>query len=438
MEQMMNQINQSHQNGSGDNSPSLAAANRSGMASYQQDQGPSPFAGAGNMGQMNHMALMSQMSQFQGMMGGGAVNGGMPGNPQDMMNMMAGSYCGPTNSGPGAPSMAAMYGGGFSGQDGQGMGSMNQMAQMMRKRPMMEGYGDDDVQGPPSKRPNYGQTSDMAALENTNESLAAPAAADDDDEKPSSAPASPRKEHVAIPPSKEGIKFYSRNDVLCGRGGGTNVHPGNRRFRDLINANRRAYLKARKNDKPAISRSIVRTIREMNGRFLKKEEKLGLWFEIGDDGAREKTSQALRQRAPEMRKILFEDEQRQQHVQQQELMQRHQLMGMGQGMPPGMGQGMMGPGMGGNFAQGAMAVSQQGSSGGQGPNNQNNAESLLAKYNMLHQKNWLAQEKNMILQRLAMSGMNSQQLDSNQSNIGNMTTQALLQQGIKPVTPRGA
>eukprot|EP01083_Nonionella_stella_P243234 847751_1 len=103
-----------------------------------------------------------------------------------------------------------------------------------------------------------------------------------------------------------------------------------------------------------------------------------------------------------------------------------------------MGQGMMGPGMGGNFAQGAMAVSQQGSSGGQGPNNQNNAESLLAKYNMLHQKNWLAQEKNMILQRLAMSGMNSQQLDSNQSNIGNMTTQALLQQGIKPVTPRGA
>ena len=122
------------------------------------------------------------------------------------------------------------------------------------------------------------------------------------------------KEHVPIPPSKEGIKFYSRNDVLCGRGGGTNVHPGNRRFRDLINANRRAYLKARKNDKPAISRSIVRTIREMNGRFLKKDEKSGLWFEIGDDGAREKTSQALRQRAPEMRKILFEDEQRQQQV----------------------------------------------------------------------------------------------------------------------------
>ena len=81
----------------------------------------------------------------------------------------------------------------------------------------------------------------------------------------------------SIPPSTEGIKFYSRNDVLCGRGGGTNVHPGNRRFHYLINANMRSYLNARKNDKPAISRFIVRAIREMNGRFLKKDEKLGLY-----------------------------------------------------------------------------------------------------------------------------------------------------------------
>lgn len=41
---------------------------------------------------------------------------------------------------------------------------------------------------------------------------------------------------------------------------------------------------------------------------MKRDEKTGLWFEIGDDAAREKTSQALRQRAPEMRKILFDTE----------------------------------------------------------------------------------------------------------------------------------
>ena len=91
--------------------------------------------------------------------------------------------------------------------------------------------------------------------------------------------------------SEEGVSYFNDNDVLSGRGGGTNVHPGNRHFRDLINLHRRAYLKARKNDKPAISRAIVRAVRENNGQFLKRDEKLGLWFEIGDDAAREKTSQ---------------------------------------------------------------------------------------------------------------------------------------------------
>jgi hypothetical protein len=111
-----------------------------------------------------------------------------------------------------------------------------------------------------------------------------------------------------IPAATVGISDYGENDVLSGRGGGTNVHPGNRNFRDLINLHRRTYLKARKNDKPAISRAIVRSIREVKGKFLKKDEKSGLWFEIGDDAAREKTSQALRQRAPEMRKLLFDTE----------------------------------------------------------------------------------------------------------------------------------
>ena len=168
-----------------------------------------------------------------------------------------------------------------------------QMAQMVRKRQM-----NDFEEEPAAKRTNFNVGLEPNACFN---------------------PVS--NEPNSIPPSTEGIKFYSRNDVLCGRGGGTNVHPGNRRFRDLINANRRSYLKARKNDKPAISRFIVRAIREMNGRFLKKDEKIGLWFEIGDDGAREKTSQGMRQRAPEMKKVLFEDKQRQ----QQEALLQHRL-----------------------------------------------------------------------------------------------------------------
>ena len=109
-----------------------------------------------------------------------------------------------------------------------------------------------------------------------------------------------------VKPNPVGIETYTENDVLSGRGGGTNQHDGNCYFRSLINKNREQYLRAKKNDKPFISLSIVRAIRQRGGRFLKNDEDTGLWYEIGDDAAREKTSQALRQRAPEYRKQLFE------------------------------------------------------------------------------------------------------------------------------------
>mmetsp|Transcript_13941 Transcript_13941/g.16413 ORF Transcript_13941/g.16413 Transcript_13941/m.16413 type:complete len:341 (+) Transcript_13941:54-1076(+) len=108
-----------------------------------------------------------------------------------------------------------------------------------------------------------------------------------------------------IPPSSIGLVFYEDNDVLCGRGGGTNIHCGNRYFRELIHIYRSSYLCARKNDKPEISRMIVNTIRKRKGRFLKVDTSSGLWFEIGNNAAREKTSQALRQRASDYRKILL-------------------------------------------------------------------------------------------------------------------------------------
>jgi hypothetical protein len=145
-----------------------------------------------------------------------------------------------------------------------------------------------------------------------------------------------------IPAATEGTSIFNDADVLSGRGGGTNVHPGNRTFRDLINLHRRAYLKARKNDKPAISRAIVRSIRDATGRFLRKDEKTGLWFEIGDDAAREKTSQALRQRAPEMRKLLFDTEREEaRSVAEDHIRQQRMMMGM----PPDVQPGVMPPGM---------------------------------------------------------------------------------------------
>lgn len=268
-----------------------------------------------------------------------------------------------------------------------------------------------------------------------------------DSELPNSAGNSSMEQDVAA--SNEGIQFYSVNDVLCGRGGGTNVHPGNRRFRDLVNANRRAYLKAKKNDKPTISRSIVQAIRQMNGRFLKKDDAKDLWFEIGDDSAREKTSQALRQRAPEMRKILHEDEQRRQQLQHQQqaehqMMINRQLLALARG-----------GGIGGNYTQ-MNALAGIGHSFnpssmmsnplmGQGGNviNPDLSQSLLANYsNILQQKNWLAQqEQNMIFQRLSMAGINPHSMNNapSQNHLNSsVATEALFQQSFNPVVTRGA
>jgi hypothetical protein len=66
------------------------------------------------------------------------------------------------------------------------------------------------------------------------------------------------------------------------------------------------YLKAKKRDKPAVASIIVEKVREKDGRFLRRvgsnSQGQILWIDIGDDRAREKTCQALREGAPELRR----------------------------------------------------------------------------------------------------------------------------------------
>jgi hypothetical protein len=99
---------------------------------------------------------------------------------------------------------------------------------------------------------------------------------------------------------KGGSLSYTDQDVLSGRGGGTNLHNGNRIYRDLILSHRETYDIASKAKKPGVSRKIVQMIRDRGGRFFRKE-KDGLYYDIGDEASREKTSQALRHRTFEMR-----------------------------------------------------------------------------------------------------------------------------------------
>ena len=57
------------------------------------------------------------------------------------------------------------------------------------------------------------------------------------------------------------------------------------------------YTRVPKNIKRPIARTIAKTIKELNppGRFIRKNVKSGLWFELTDTEAVEKTLQALRE-----------------------------------------------------------------------------------------------------------------------------------------------
>lgn len=100
------------------------------------------------------------------------------------------------------------------------------------------------------------------------------------------------------------IKEPHANDVLYGRGGGTNHHPGNKRYRKLVEERKVDYVNSKRLDKPLVALEIINTWRSQvpPGRFLKLDEPSGLWFDVGDKKAREKTSQALREKAPLLRK----------------------------------------------------------------------------------------------------------------------------------------
>lgn len=124
--------------------------------------------------------------------------------------------------------------------------------------------------------------------------------------------------HTAPIVPVEYVTELREHDVLSGRGGATNSYRGNRAFRVLVKEYQDQYLKAKKRDKPAVASLIVETIRKRGGRFLRRDTSqfrrrpnrndgfdggsLIQWVDIGDERAREKTCQALREGAPEIRR----------------------------------------------------------------------------------------------------------------------------------------
>lgn len=109
---------------------------------------------------------------------------------------------------------------------------------------------------------------------------------------------------VAASQSDAIVRPLGPNDVIFGRGGASNNHVGNRRYRALVAERQPEYVNARKRDKAEIAREIVRTVTGVwGGLFVRKleNEETGAggagnrWVDVGENRAREKTSQALRE-----------------------------------------------------------------------------------------------------------------------------------------------
>jgi hypothetical protein len=74
------------------------------------------------------------------------------------------------------------------------------------------------------------------------------------------------------------------------------------------------YVNSKRLDKPLVALEIITAWRQQipKGRFLKLDESTELWNDVGDKKAREKTSQALREKAPLIRKQFEQGQQQQQ------------------------------------------------------------------------------------------------------------------------------
>ena len=108
----------------------------------------------------------------------------------------------------------------------------------------------------------------------------------------------PRAKGGSIPPPRVNIEpnhggpisILNENDVLSGRGGRINNHPGNITFRRIVEEYKVEYLdpRTRKLEKAHVAARLVSQIRCSNppGRFLKEDtDNPGKFVEIGDQKA---------------------------------------------------------------------------------------------------------------------------------------------------------
>lgn len=98
------------------------------------------------------------------------------------------------------------------------------------------------------------------------------------------------------------------NDVVCGRGSPTSIHPGNMAFKQTIKKHEMTYLCSTRSEKPKIAMQLLDEFRARGVRFIKREHTDDggfVWMEIGAQRAYEKVCQSLREGAPQLRRQMM-------------------------------------------------------------------------------------------------------------------------------------
>mmetsp|Transcript_12151 Transcript_12151/g.19181 ORF Transcript_12151/g.19181 Transcript_12151/m.19181 type:complete len:606 (-) Transcript_12151:24-1841(-) len=84
----------------------------------------------------------------------------------------------------------------------------------------------------------------------------------------------------------------SSSDVLLGRGSGYFNHVGNVRYRAMIEDLKDKYDRSSNEGKQKTTEDVVKTIRDLGGRFLKNNK--GVWVQVDDKVARQKVGHSFR------------------------------------------------------------------------------------------------------------------------------------------------
>eukprot|EP00980_Cylindrotheca_fusiformis_P023989 scaffold11305_cov74-Cylindrotheca_fusiformis.AAC.1 len=93
------------------------------------------------------------------------------------------------------------------------------------------------------------------------------------------------------------IDKYGDSDILLGRGGRSNHHPGNKIYRDLVTEHQPYYRNCdNKSEKTKVAQAIVDLVqRDHKGRFLELDKEANRWYIVPNIVARRKVGQALRE-----------------------------------------------------------------------------------------------------------------------------------------------